>query len=83
MHPALPDVSLYSPAAQALHAPPSGPVYPTLHLQSVRVVLPDALLVLGGHAVHAAADVAPVTVRYVPVGHLAHAAVPVTSLYLP
>ena len=37
---ALPAVFLYFPATQALHAPPSGPVNPALHLQPVPAMLP-------------------------------------------
>ena len=37
-----PLVALYLPAAHARQAPPSGPVYPALHLQSVMSPLPTA-----------------------------------------
>ena len=37
---ALPVVFLNFPAPQALHAPPSGPVNPALHLQPVPAMLP-------------------------------------------
>ena len=44
-HSALPAVSLYLPAGHAVHSPPSGPVYPASHLQSVTLSLPAALVV--------------------------------------
>ena len=49
-HSALPAVSLYLPATHAVHSPPSGPVYPALHLQSVNVSLPAVELEFAGHA---------------------------------
>lgn len=38
VHGALPIVSLYFPAVQAVHVPPLGPVKPKLHLQSLSYV---------------------------------------------
>ena len=35
MHAPDPITDLYVPAGQAVHSPPSGPVYPALHEQSV------------------------------------------------
>jgi hypothetical protein len=46
---AVPFVSLYLPGAQATHGPPSGPVYPTLHGQSL---VPGTESVFAGHATH-------------------------------
>lgn len=53
---ALPAAALYFPAAHAVHAgmgdqpPPSGPVYPMLHLQAVTACCPSKLFpVFEGH----------------------------------
>ncbi len=42
VQPALPAAVLYLPASQAAHIPPFAPVYPTLHRQLVKAVLPAA-----------------------------------------
>ena len=49
----LPGESLNVPSGQALHVPPSGPVKPALHWQSVWLVLPLPLVCeFSAHAVH-------------------------------
>ena len=40
MHATGPETILYLPSANAVHGPPSGPLYPALHEQSARVSLP-------------------------------------------
>ncbi len=40
VHAAVPVVSLYLPAAQAVQTPPFGPVYPILHVQLPKAVQP-------------------------------------------
>ena len=54
-----PSTSLYLPAPHAKQGPPSCPVYPALHLQSVTSSLPICETVLLGHSEHAA-DPGPV-----------------------
>ena len=52
-HSELPVTSLYSPRAQGLHAPPSGPVYPAMHVQSVSWMLARGDEEFVGHCVQA------------------------------
>ena len=59
VHSAEPSTSLYLPATHARQGPPSCPVYPALHLQSVTSSLPICETVLLGHSEHAA-DPGPV-----------------------
>jgi hypothetical protein len=68
MHGPLPMVSLYFPAEHAAHGPPFGPVYPTLHAQSV---LPAAELEFPGQSVDTAE---PEPALYSPAGHNTHVA---------
>jgi len=64
---ALPAVSLYVPAEHAEHSPPSGPVYPAMHSQSVTLSLPsDDEAVVDGQAKH---SVLPVSSLYLPGAH--------------
>ena len=54
VHDALPLLFLYFPTTQELQAPPSGPVYPVIHLQS-EIVLGDVengAYVFSGHDAH-------------------------------
>ena len=76
MHIALPVVDLYFPAAQAAHVPPSGPVYPALHVQAVTAELCPRALVLTGHCKHVVAAVTP---TYFPSRQLVHAVAPATE----
>jgi len=52
VHVALPDAVLYLPATHSEHEPPSGPVEPALHVQSVETKLPDGELEFAGHCMH-------------------------------
>jgi len=54
LHPALPRTDLYFPAAQLTQLPPSGPVKPMLHRQSVAASLAAALQEFSGQPLHAA-----------------------------
>jgi len=78
VHAAEPVVSFHVPAAHAVQAAPSGPVYPTLQVQA-------ATLGLGAMppTAQATQDVAPDVVEYVPAPQSVHAALPVAVLYLP
>jgi len=70
MHPALPAASLYVPATHAVHSPPSGPVYPALHLQAVTLSFPAADVESDdGQAKHSAL---PAVSLYVPATHAVH-----------
>ena len=80
----LPLTVLYFPAEQAVHGPPSGPVYPKLQSQAVNVSLDSDELEYIGHARQVAAVVAAVVVEYVPAAQLVHEPVPVFAvLYFP
>ena len=61
--------SLYLSASQGTHSPPSGPVYPALHTQSVSAVLTLGEMLLFGQSVQASE---PGVGLYVPVGHAEH-----------
>ena len=66
-HAALPVCALNDPGKHAEHTPPSGPVYPVLHVHVVDVLAPRATeYELAGHAEHVPAAVAPIVDRYVP-----------------
>jgi len=64
-----PVFALYLPMAHALQSPPSGPLYPALHLQSVVAVLSRGELEFSGQALQTAF---PVAALYVPVAHCEH-----------
>ena len=49
VHEAVPLTSLYVPVMHALHAYPSGPVYPLLHVQLVSCRLPRPEKAPAGH----------------------------------
>ncbi len=51
-HVEAPVIILYFPASHAAHLPPSGPVYPGLHRQLVRRLIPLIELELSGQEVH-------------------------------
>jgi len=63
MQAALPTPVLYLPAPQSTHVPPSSPVQPALHVQSVCASLASGALEFGGHPWHTL-DAAPTTVEY-------------------
>ena len=70
LHRELPGISLYVFEEQAVHEPPSGPEYPTLHRHAVIAVDPvAAVLENAGHPVHATG---PAIDLYVPVLHAEH-----------
>ena len=58
------------PAPHAAHGPPSGPVYPALHIQSIPASLPTALMEFAGQFTHAAL---PVSTLNFPATHAVHA----------
>ena len=65
MHSDAPTAPLYEPASQAVQATPSAtPVYPRLHLQSVRLLLPAGDEECVGHAKHKSGSCAPITSEY-------------------
>jgi Na+/citrate or Na+/malate symporter len=82
-HAVVPVCTLYLPATHREHAAPLSPVAPALQVQSVRVSLSSGELEFVGHTVHCDWTLAPVDVRYVPVGQFVHGVVPVCTLYLP
>jgi hypothetical protein len=67
-HCASPFTNLYLPGAQAAHAPPSGPVYPSLQEQAALPALLPAPVPQYEHSV------GPVVFLYVSAGHATHAA---------
>ena len=73
VHAAEPLAALYVDAGHAVHGPPSAPVYPAAHLQSVERLLPLEDCEFAGHAVQLAA---PVLALYLPATHASHCAVP-------
>ena len=65
-----PTISLYLPATHAVHSPPSGPVYPAMHSQSVTLSLPAADVASDdGQSKHSAL---PAVSLYLPAGHAVH-----------
>jgi hypothetical protein len=64
-----PIIDLYVPGSQAVHAPPSGPVYPRLHLQLVCAVDPTTDCELAVQSMHVAE---PVAVLNFPAPHSVH-----------
>ena len=83
-HAALPVCALNDPGKHAEHTPPSGPVYPVLHVHVVDVLAPRATeYELAGHPAQVPAAVAPVVDRYVPAEQSEQAAEPLTSLNFP
>ena len=62
---ALPTVDLYDPAAHVEHGPPSGPVNPTLHLQSdTESAAICSVIDPAGHAIHCAVPADDLYVEY-------------------
>ena len=83
-HAALPVCVLNDPAKHAEQTPPSGPVYPALHVHVVDVLAPRATeYELAAHAEHVPEAVAPVVDRYVPAEQSEQAAEPLTVLNFP
>ena len=83
VHTAEPVALLYFPAAQPVHGPPLGPVYPSLHVQAERSVLVTGELELLGHTTQADSTVAPVVAKYFPVAQSVQVPLPVPILYFP
>jgi hypothetical protein len=78
-----PFVSLKLPAIHAAHSAPSGPMYPLLHVQFNRMLLPAPEYVCAGQSLHVASNIAPVPVEYLPCEHCEHGDDPFTSLKEP
>lgn len=51
-HGADPEDTLYFPATHGMHLYPSGPDWPAMHVQFVKVVLPAGEMEFSGHATH-------------------------------
>jgi hypothetical protein len=66
VHPIEPIASLYFPASHAVHVPPLPPVYPALHWQLVKTLLPVSEIEFAGQALQAAE---PELVLYSPARH--------------
>ena len=78
--------SLYLPAAHSEHTPPSSPVYPSLHRQLLRRVLPLGDCEFSWHITHVLSTGAPTVGEYLPATHSMHVLVveaPVVMEYLP
>ena len=69
-HASPPLIIFQVPASHATHAPPSGPVYPASHAQSVSLSLLESELECEGHAAQLPG---PAVALYVPLKHLLHA----------
>ena len=94
-----PFAALNLPASHALQLPPSGPEYPSIHLQSVSAELDQGDDVCCGqgkhrlrlleayvflpHALQDNSDISPGVLEYVPALHCEHGADPRTPLYVP
>jgi len=66
---------LYLPVTQVVHAPPSGPVDPALHVQAVITELGLGELEFAGHARQVDSSVAPAVGEYLPATQFTHALV--------
>jgi len=80
---AFPVSVLYVPAIHKIHAVPSGPDEPLLHVQSTSLLLAAGASERAGHKRHVSTVVAASVVEYRPAAQFKHAASPVTFLYLP
>ena len=69
LHPALPGADLYFPARQLTQLPPSGPVKPMRHRQSVAAPLAGGLEENSGQLTHAAS---PAVSLYIDAAHAVH-----------
>ena len=72
--------SLNVPATHAVHTPPSGPVWPSMHVQ---MVLPGPEKALAGQSSHVASEILAAPVEYLPLEHFVHGVEPFASLYVP
>jgi hypothetical protein len=85
-HVEAPVIILYFPASHAAHIPPSGPVYPGLHRQLVRRLLPLGETECSGQLSHTSTSAEPKTALYVQAPQsiqLPAAEAPVLVRYLP
>ena len=82
-HTTLPLAILYVPATQAEHGPPSGPVYPALHVHAAIAVLTLGEFEFTGHVTQVAATVAAAVPEYVPAPQFSHTTLPLAILYVP
>ena len=69
VHAPEPRRGFYVDCGHAVQFPPSAPVFPGLHLQSVMSTLPAVEIEFAGHDVHTEA---PVVVEYLPASHDMH-----------
>ena len=83
VHAADPVVPFHCPALHAAHALPSGPVYPVLHVQAARTLLPRFDTVLLGQDRQVETAIAATVVEYVCMPQSVQAAEPEMALYLP
>jgi len=75
-----PAVSLYDPAAHAPHAPPSGPVCPTLQVQLVGAGAPLGECEFAGQEAHVLSAVRPTAAEYFPSPQSVHLTEPIAFL---
>jgi len=80
LHAASPFSDLYLPAAHNMHAVPSGPVDPVLHVQSVGSSLAAGAFERTGHSKHDSADWLPNTGEYRPSAQWLQTALPLEFL---
>ena len=66
-----------------MHIPPSGPVKPRVHLQSLAALLLGDEVELEGQLIQALDDTAPGAVEYVPLMHSVQFPKPNEALYFP
>ena len=83
MQAAVPFALLYFPTAHNAHAPPFGPVAPTLHTHAPRTALEAGEMEYSGQFRHAPVPVAPIVVEYVFAPQSTQLSFPVVFLYLP
>ncbi len=74
---------MYFPATHGMHLYPSGPDWPALHVQFVKVVLPTEDMEFSGHATHLELAESPTAEEYVAVAQSMHRADPSSDLYFP
>ena len=79
----LPDELLYLPATQLVHGPPSGPLKPLLHAQSLAESLPEGELDPAGQVEQLLDVDAPEAAEYFPLMQLVHASDPADVLNVP
>ena len=70
MHAAEPTAVLYLEMEHAEHCAPSAPVYPSLHTQRLKEVLPAIDMLFPGQLRQVASEEAPLAVEYLPAAQL-------------